>query len=110
MMQLTIPLYQGGAATSKVSCVPAVDGTWAGHYGMAPSIAATDTTKEGWIWMGSSTPNLLWSSTKVYSGIPAGVHQFSVQCWASAMSSVLSGVAGGSTDISIASLTVVELQ
>ena len=106
LIQLTIPLFEGGPGQAQASCIPAVDGMWAGQFAMAPTLPVTDATKEGLVWMGTGTPYLLWSSSRVYSGIPAGPHQFTVQCWASQINIVLPGQSASS----IASITVLELQ
>ena len=105
-IQTIVPLFEGGPGQAQVSCVPVVDGTWAGQFGMAPSLPSTDTSKEGWVWMGTATPYLVWSSARIYTGISAGPHQFSVHCWANQNNVVLPGP----TATSIASLIVFEIQ
>jgi hypothetical protein len=63
---------------SHGACRPAVDGAWAGTYGSLPDpslwqegVAAVGAAGTGWSH---------WSKFRVYPGIPAGQHTFSVQC------------------------------
>jgi hypothetical protein len=82
--------------------MPVIDGVWAGKFSIGP----VDSSREGWVWMGTGTPYMVWSSARVYTNVPAGPHTFSVQCWANLNNVVLPGP----SSTSIASLLVFEVQ
>ena len=62
-----------------VSCMPTVDGQWAGALAFpnpqAPNyVEGIKYNSAGQEWSG-------WSRSRVYSGISSGTHTFAVQCW-----------------------------
>ena len=96
-MQVPMFVYSGWL----VSCQATVDGVWAGAAAF-PTIAPSDHFKEGYLAGGGYTS---WSSSRVYSGVPAGPHRFAVQCWTNGNGMVTIGQPS-----SITSLTVIELR
>jgi hypothetical protein len=90
-----------------LACHTTVDGNWVGSYAF-PETLPDDFHKEGAIsavapW-GASESWMLWSSSRVYGSVPAGEHQFAVQCATSAEGSFV-GIAGP-----MLSLSVIELR
>lgn len=63
---------------SNVTCRPVVDGVWAGDFSGQPKSVDDPFWTEGIFAISGSLAK--WSSTRLYPGIPAGVHTFSVQC------------------------------
>jgi hypothetical protein len=64
-------------------CQPTVDGIWAGSYAF-PQVTAGNSSAEGVVsavrpW-GAAVTSMAWSTSRVYASIPAGPHQFAVQC------------------------------
>ncbi len=80
LIHVTIPI--GAINPGLFSCRPIVDDVWAGSYEL-PQVDS-DFHKEGAVsavapW-GDSRTLMSWSSSRVYAGVPAGAHQFAVQC------------------------------
>ena len=94
LIQVLVPLNSAGGS---VSCQPAIDGVWAGVNAF-PTLDTWDPTKEGFF---GGTGYVLWSTSRVYSNVPAGTHTFSIQCWAAGTVSFVSAT-------TIVSLTVTE--
>jgi hypothetical protein len=95
IISVIVPLVSNGGS---VSCQPAIDGVWAGAKAF-PAMDPFNSTKEGF-WGGSGY--VLWSTSRVYSNVPAGSHQFSIQCWSAGPVSYVSTTA-------LASMTVIEM-
>jgi len=95
IISVIVPLLSNGGG---VSCQPAIDGVWAGAKAF-PQMDPFNSTKEGF-WGGSGY--VLWSTSRVYSNVPAGFHQFSIQCWSAGPVSYVSTTA-------LASMTVIEM-
>ena len=81
-----------------VACQPAIDGVWAGAKAF-PAMDPFNLTKEGFF---GGTGYVIWSTSRVYSNVPAGSHQFSIQCWVAGPVSYISTT-------TVASLTVIEM-
>ena len=105
---LEINVTLGGAflqAFSQFSCMPVVDGVWAGRFGFGSALQASFPYVEG---IEYNTGNLLivtWSRSRVYSSIPAGIHVFDIRCWSTGGSS-----APQVGDFAVNSLTVKEIR
>jgi hypothetical protein len=70
-------------ALSQFSCLPAIDGAWAGRFGFGPGLQTSLPYVEGIEYNG--TANLLlvaWSRSRIYSGIQSGTHNVDIRCWA----------------------------
>ena len=74
LIQVSVPLYNNG----NVACQPAVDGKWAGVYAF-PLINPADPMKDMFL---ANNGFATWSSARIYTNIPSGNHQFTIQCWA----------------------------
>ncbi len=103
LIQMNIPINASGPGL--LACQPTVDGKWAGSY-FGPAVS-DDFRKEGVIsavapW-GDTVSRMQWSTSRVYSSIPAGLHQFAVQCASDSSGSFVG------TSVSMLSLSVVEL-
>jgi hypothetical protein len=103
-MHINIPIT--ASAPGLLACQPTVDGNWAGIYEF-PQALQYDFYKEGVVsaiapW-GNTVTWVWWSTSRVYASIPAGSHQFSVQC---AMSSpgAFSGTSGSMLSFSVTEL------
>ena len=94
LIQVVLPLVSNGGG---VSCQPAIDGTWAGAFAF-PTIDPSNVSKEGFF---GGTGYVLWQTSRVYSNVPAGSHQFSMQCWVAGPVSFVSAT-------TLASVTVTE--
>ena len=69
---------------NQFSCMPVIDGVWAGRFGFGSGSQASLPYVEGIEY--NTTANLLvvtWSRSRVYSGISGGTHDFDIRCWAS---------------------------
>jgi hypothetical protein len=80
LIRVTIPI--GAVNPGLFTCQPIVDDVWAGSYAF-PQVD-NDFHKEGAVsavapW-GDSRALMSWSSSRVYTDVPAGQHQFAVQC------------------------------
>jgi len=95
IISVIVPLISNGGG---VSCQPAIDGVWAGSKAF-PQMDPFNSTKEGFF---GGSGYVLWSTSRVYSNVPAGFHQFSIQCWSAGPVSYVSTTA-------IASMTVIEM-
>lgn len=95
-------IFDGSAPRIQSACQPLVDGQWAGAYApLADASGDALNYVEGVVvWQGGLQP---WMRSRVYPGIPAGSHRFSLRCYADA-SGLPTGVGFAS------SLAVVELQ
>ncbi len=78
---VSISTITGGGIT----CQPLIDGQWAGAYG---SLANTGDPfwKEGMLVPGAASP---WTPSRVYPGVPAGSHNFSLQCASSGEAEII---------------------
>ena len=81
LIHVSIPI--NATLPGLLACQPTVDGKWAGSYGFGQAVP-DDFRKEGVMsavrpW-GSTASRMLWSTSRVYASIPAGLHQFGVQC------------------------------
>jgi hypothetical protein len=95
LIQVLAPFVSNGGT---VACQPSIDGLWAGSKAF-PAIDPFNVTKEGFF---GGTGYVLWSTSRVYSNVAAGVHQFSIQCWIAGPVSYVSATA-------VASITVIEM-
>jgi hypothetical protein len=90
---------------SQFSCLPAIDGAWAGRFGFGPGQTSLPYV-EGIEYNG--TANLLlvaWSRSRIYSDIPSGTHNVDIRCWATGgLSAPLVA------DFAVNSLTVKEIR
>ena len=103
LIQMNIPINASGPGL--LACQPTVDGNWAGSY-FGPAVS-DDFRKEGVLsaaapW-GDTVSRMQWSTSRVYASIPAGLHQFAVQCATDSSGSFVG------TSVSMLSLSVVEL-
>ncbi|MBS2032549.1 MAG: hypothetical protein JST54_32045 [Deltaproteobacteria bacterium] len=102
-LQIFTNISLNGATGSHTTCQPIVDGSWAGSYSGMTNFG-DPFWKEGLVYTGDGTWHV-WSSSRVYTGIPAGSHTFAVQC------ATNTGTAGYCNAGSVGcSLTIVELQ
>ena len=102
LIQVSIPI--AAINPGLFACQPTVDEAWVGSFAF-PQVA-DDFQKEGAVsavapW-GAARTLMSWSSSRVYIGVPAGSHQFAVQCAVNADGSFM-GVAA-----SLLSFSVVE--
>ena len=92
-----------GIRGSDFACQPTIDGVWAGA-STFPSLV-NSLQKEGVQSLGYNANNMIWSTTRVYTGIASGLHTFAVQCWGQATYGAYAG-----TGSALASLTVIEIR
>jgi hypothetical protein len=81
MLNVDMSLFASYATT--FSCRPMIDGQWAGMYGHYPvPVNASDPNGPAWFegLSASSYGWVMWSKSRVYSGVPAGSHTLTVQC------------------------------
>jgi hypothetical protein len=76
LIQATVPLLN--SSTGGMACQPAIDGKWAGTWEFPNPNAAADVYKDGII---ANLGYVTWTSSRVWSNVPAGSHWFSIQCW-----------------------------
>jgi hypothetical protein len=76
MITMDISLNGGSHGT----CQPIIDGQWAGSYGNLPK--TNDVYwKEGLQAVGCCGGGWRkWTASRIYPGVPAGMHNFTVQC------------------------------
>lgn len=81
LITTTITLRHGsGERSGFAMCHPVIDGQWAGVYGNLPP-GEPPLDKEGAIFMDRFTENIVpWTPTRVYPGVPAGLHTFGLRC------------------------------
>lgn len=105
LIQVNIPI--SASSPGLLACQPTVDGNWAGSYSLGQAVS-DDFHKEGVVsavapW-GSRASQMQWSTSRVYASIPAGPHQFAVQCATDSSESFFG------TSVSMLSFSVVELR
>jgi hypothetical protein len=73
VINVDMSLFSPDKAT--FSCRPMIDGQWAGSYGNYPFSSQWTEGLAGttWGW-------ILWSKSRVYTGVPAGPHTLTVEC------------------------------
>jgi hypothetical protein len=95
-IQLSVPLFN---SSGNVACQPAIDGLWAGVNAF-PSINPADPMKEGFL---AGNDFMTWATARVYTNIPPGHHEFTMQCW-------VAGTVYLPSPNSLVSMIVMELQ
>jgi hypothetical protein len=73
LINVDMSLFASVAQT--FNCRPMINGVWAGVFGGYPYVdrwtEGLTATQYGWV---------NWSKSRVYTGIPAGMHTLSIQC------------------------------
>lgn len=77
---IAVKIYMRGGSQSHSTCQPLIDGQWAGGYGSLPNPGGLGDIfwKEGLVF--TSSVWLAWTPSRVYPGVAAGSHNFSLQC------------------------------
>jgi hypothetical protein len=66
---------------SHATCRPVIDGVWAGTYGGLSKSPSDPFWTEGLVGVGAIGSGWQkWSKTRLYQGVPAGIHTFGVEC------------------------------
>ncbi len=76
LINMNIVLTGGSTAT----CRPMIDDLWAGDYSGLVKSPNDPFWTEGNIAVGGLGGSHSWSTTRIYTGIPAGNHTFEIQC------------------------------
>ena len=105
LIQVNIPI--NATSPGLLACQPTVDGNWAGSFSFI-TVDPDDFQKEGVVsavapW-GGTVSRMQWSTSRVYESIPAGPHQFAVQCATDSTGSFVGAA------VSMLSFSVVELR
>jgi len=116
-LEITLNVMWNMTQPTAVACEPVIDGVWAGTYGGLPDGSPPPYWREGAVEVSNSNFNssepitsfLPWFKTRIYPGIPAGMHVITAQCYTNTGSGEV-GPAIGPNSLAIpGSLSVVEL-
>jgi hypothetical protein len=67
------------SASAHGTCQPTIDGVWAGSYGGLPN-PGDPFWREGLECASCGGGWHQWSTSRIYPGVPAGTHNFAIQC------------------------------
>lgn len=79
LVQMNLAVYPDGIFANEFGCRPTIDGVWAGQYGNQPASAGDPLFTEGQITMDIGG-DYLYSTSRIYDGVPAGQHVFEIEC------------------------------